>query len=128
MIATKLSPMDKESTEILVQLSLLEEDNTHPRVIEGDSCPRVQSDNMSEKIKVIDTRKKVKLSPKVLSLTNYLISLVKSNKLTSSSTTMSISKVAESSCITQPTPAAYYQYPTRAKVAAAANTTQIEQQ
>ena len=55
-----------------------------------------------------------------------LFVLIESNKIKPSSNSKNILKVIEPSYMTQPIPAVSHWYPTRATVAAAANTTQIE--
>ena len=106
IITTKLSPISNESTETLTKFVNTEKDNTHPRVINDDSRPRVQIDSPPEKDKAIEDP-------------------IKPNSYYND---IPIPKVFEPSYITQPIPAAKHRYPTRATVAAAANTTQMEQQ
>ena len=75
-------------------------------MINDDSRPRVQIDSPPEKDKAIEDP-------------------IKPNSYYND---IPIPKVFEPSYITQPIPTAKHRYPTRATVAAAANTTQMEQQ
>ena len=139
IITTKLSPTSKENTETLVQFSMPEEDNTHPRVIEVDSYLRVQVNNLPPRVKAADIQPMVKLSnkdPSIPPKSSYnnnpsilpkSFVLIESNKIKPSSNSKNILKVIKPSYMTQPVPAVSHRYPTRATVAAAANTTQIEQ-
>ena len=112
IITTKLSPTSKENTETLVQFSMPEEDNTHPRVIEVDSHPRVQVNNPPPRVKAADTQPMVELSnkdPLILPKSSYnnnpsilpkSSALIESNKIKPSSNSKNISKVIESSYMT----------------------------
>jgi len=92
--------LGEENTDILSKLASPEEDNTHPRVINSDSHPRVLMDEQSENIKSIDAQKDVTPSPKGPSSTTNPKLSVSPDKLTSSPTSTSIPKDIEPSYMT----------------------------
>ena len=111
---TKLAPTSKESSETLNQFATPEEGTTHPRVIEDDSRPRVRIVKSSEK-------SKPEPAP------NPTNSLPTETKKPISSISKSMPKVIAPTYVHKPLPVKNHRYLTRAIVAAAANTTQLEQ-